>query len=182
MPNIESHKSIAIEIPFYNILKRISEKNFRTPSKQLEYLIAKAYPEEYKKLKDQLGKVTLEQAQDLHSVTSLKETLGSDEGRTQYRTWQIVVFLYKNRRFGCLTTDQIAKGINCSVEITASLYRPEDLGLIDCRPSTSNRKLKEWKLSDFGVFVGARLKENKPTRLTSSVVNEYLDEYTRVKT
>jgi len=41
----ESHKSVAIELPTYKVLKKVAEDEFRSPSKQIAYMLNKHYPD-----------------------------------------------------------------------------------------------------------------------------------------
>ncbi len=179
MTNIESHKSVAVELPTFRVLKAVADKEFRTPSKQIAFLIASMYPEIWEE------HVEME-------VNTTAPTLGSsvvpfnhdkvlDDTRSQYRTWQVLVCLYKNRSLGPLRTPQLAAAIGYTHDnsLSSVLSRPRDVGLITSSAIGVTARELEWSLTDFGRFVAKDLDDNIPIRLTQTILDQYQRQFMR---
>lgn len=179
MTNIESHKSVAIEIPTYRVLKVIAEKEFRTPSKQIAFLLAQIYPEVWEEFTE-LEPLPSPRSDDNTVVPFLHDRV-ADDTRSQYRTWQVLVCLYRNRSLGYLRTPQLATAIGYTHDnsLSSVLGRPRDVGLITSRPISTGARELEWALTDFGRFVAKDLDENIPVRLTGVILDQYQRDFMR---
>ena len=177
MTNIESHKSVAIELPTYRVLKRVAEAEFRTPSKQIAFLLNRDYPELFADIHNGYDSMDEED-------TMVRTNLGNvvafapeacESPRTQFRTWQVLVCLYKNRSIGPLSTSQIASAINYTNRgnLASSLNAPRNYGLVASRPIQMGGRDQEWLLTDFGMFIAKDLDERIPIRLTQTILGQY---------
>lgn len=177
MTNIESHKSVAIELPTYRVLKKVAEAEFRTPSKQIAFLLNRDYPELFADIHNGYDSMDEED-------TMVRTNLGNvvafapeacETHRTQFRTWQVLVCLYKNRSIGPLSTSQIASAINYTNRgnLASSLNAPRNYGLVASRPIQMGGRDQEWLLTDFGMFIAKDLDEHIPIRLTQTILGQY---------
>lgn len=177
MTNTESHKSVAIELPTYRVLKKVAEAEFRTPSKQIAFLLHRDYPEIFADIAngyDNEDPVTPTEVDGSDNVVEFKHDC-CDVPRTQYRTWQVLLCLYKNRALGPLTTNQISRAINYTAQtnLASTLHSPRERGLVASRPIRENAREVEWLLTDFGVFVAKDLDDNIPVRLTETILANF---------
>tara|TARA_S200002703_G_scaffold51991_2_gene45097 strand:+ start:711 stop:1259 length:549 start_codon:yes stop_codon:yes gene_type:complete len=180
MTNIESHKSVAIELPTFRVLKAVADKEFRTPSKQIAFLIASQYPEVWEEhVQIEIG-ITAPSLDG--SIVPFSHDKVPDDTRSQYRTWQVLVCLYKNRSLGSLRTPQLATAIGYTHEnsLSSALMRPRDVGLITSRSISVTARELEWSLTDFGRFVAKDLDDNIPIRLTQAILDRYQRQFVRV--
>lgn len=177
MTNTESHKSVAIELPTYRVLKKVAESEFRTPSKQIAFLLNRDYPELFADIANGYDDEEPVISTDVDCSDNVVEFAPDrcDAPRTQFRTWQILVCLYKNRAVGPLTTYQIARAINytATTNLASTLHAPRDRGLLASRPIRENAREVEWILTDFGMFVAQDLDEKIPVRLTETILGQY---------
>lgn len=185
MTNIESHKSVAVEIPTYRVLKAIAEKEFRTPSKQIAFLLAQNYPEIWEEIAEMEAlpapsEPAVPQAATGTIVPFIHDRV-ADDTRSQYRTWQVLVCLYRNRSLGYLRTPQLATAIGYTHDnsLSSVLQRPRDTGLIRSRPISVGARELEWVLTDFGKFVAKDLDEDIPVRLTGVILEQYQRDFMR---
>ena len=180
MTNIESHKSVAVEIPTYRVLKAIAEKEFRTPSKQIAFLLAQTYPDVWEEFAEMEPVAPTTTAQDGTVIPFLHDRVADDQ-RSQYRTWQVLVCLYRNRSLGFLRTPQLASAIGYMHDnsLSSVLSRPRDVGLITSRPIWAGARELEWAMTDFGKFVAKDLDDTVPVRLTSVILDKYQREFVR---
>ena len=95
----ESHKSVAIELPTYKVLKVVAEREFRSPSKQIAYMLYRDHPELFKDPEIL--------ADDDDSLKTADHYLISNEKRSMYRSWQIIMCLKKNEHLCPLSKGQI---------------------------------------------------------------------------
>lgn len=183
MTNIESHKSVAVELPTYRVLKAVAEKEFRTPSKQIASLLAQHYPEMWEELSDfsEVAEPTTSPASS-NTIIPFQHDRVDDAARSQFRTWQILVCLWKNRGLGPLRTPQLASAIGYTHDnsLSSVLQRPRDLGLVSSRPITRTARELEWVLTDFGRFVAKDLDDTVPVRLTAVILEQYQRNFMRV--
>ena len=175
MTNTESHKSVAVELPVYRVLKKVAETEFRTPSKQIAYLLNLAYPDVFT---DVINGYDNEEPQQEQPRSAEIINFAPEECnvvRSQYRTWQVLVCLYKNRHLGPLRIAQISSAIKYVSQgnLSGVLTQPRDRGLLASRPISEGARETEWMLTDFGKFVASDLDENVPVRLTETVINQY---------
>ena len=179
MTNIESHKSVDVELPTFRVLKAVADKEFRTPSKQIAFLIASMYPEiweEHVEMEINTTAPTLGS-----SVVPFNHDKVLDDTRSQYRTWQVLVCLYKNRSLGPLRTPQLAAAIGYTHDnsLSSVLSRPRDVGLITSSAIGVTARELEWSLTDFGRFVAKDLDDNIPIRLTQTILDQYQRQFMR---
>jgi DNA-binding MarR family transcriptional regulator len=181
MTNIESHKSVAIELPTYRVLKTVAEKEFRSPSKQIAALLAKEYPDLWEELSQETQGFDIKVSAPVKTSHANIVPFDADlNERSQFRTWQILICLYKNRSLGALRVAQLASAINYShVNFSSILHRPRDEGLIAVRPISVGSREVEYKLTDFGTFVAKDLDDNIPVRLTGVILEQYRNSYLR---
>ncbi len=181
MANIESHKSVAVELPTFRVLKAVADKEFRTPSKQIAFLIASMYPEIWEEQAEMEVNANVTTAPN-GSVVPFNHDKVLDDTRSQYRTWQVLVCLYKNRGLGPLRTPQLATAIGYthSNSLSSVLDRPRDVGLIASRTIGATARELEWSLTDFGRFVAKDLDDNIPVRLTQTILDQYQRQFIRV--
>lgn len=183
MTNIESHKSVAIELPTYRVLKAVAEKEFRSPSKQIAALLAKEFPELWEELSQEpLGFDTKVSSPNTPSHANIVPFDADLNERSQFRTWQVLICLYKNRSLGALRASQLASAMNypaTNSNFSSILHRPRDEGLIAVRQISSGSREVEYKLTDFGTFVAKDLDDNIPVRLTSTILEQYRNSYLR---
>jgi len=179
MTNIESHKSVAVELPTFRVLKAVADKEFRTPSKQIAFLIASMYPEIWEEHVEMEVSAVLPTLDG--SVVPFNHDKVPDDTRSQYRTWQVLVCLYKNRSLGPLRTPQLATAIGYTHEnsLSSALSRPRDVGLITSRAIGVTARELEWSLTDFGRFVAKDLDDNIPIRLTQTILDQYQRQFMR---
>ena len=183
MTNIESHKSVAVELPTFRVLKAVADKEFRTPSKQIAFLIATHYPDIWEEFVEMEPDDTNNIAPSTSVVLPFVHDQVPTDTRSQYRTWQVLICLYKNRSLGALSTSQLAQAIGYTFNlssISTSLSKPRDIGLISSSPISSGGRDLEWKLTDFGNFVAKDLNENIPVRLTGVILDQYQSKFLKV--
>lgn len=187
MTNTESHKSVAVEVPTYRVLKKVAEAEFRTPSKQIAFLLNRDYPELFEDIAngydDEEPVVSIAEEPSDRFGDNLVEFTHKrcDVPRTQFRTWQVLVCLYKNRGLGPLSTYQLARAISYSAatSLASSLYSPRDRGLLASRPVALNAREIEWVLTEFGEFVAKDLDDKIPVRLTETILAQYERKFLR---
>ena len=166
MTTPESHKSVAIELPTYKVLKTVAEREFRTPSKQIAYMLHKHYPDLFQ---------NLEEIEEDNSLKSVRHALIADDTRSMYRTWQLLICLWKNRELGSLSIQQIVTAMNYKFLNTDSVVsKPISSGLVERTPDNC------YKLSEFGRFVAKDLSDTVPIRLTDVILNQYRQKYGRM--
>lgn len=173
MTNTESHKSVAVELPVYRVLKRVAETEFRTPSKQIAFLLSRAYSDVYEDMMNGYQNEELQEPQSSNIVEFAPEEC--NVVRSQFRTWQILVCLYKNRHLGALRVPQISSAIKYlnHGQLSGVLTQPRDRGLIASRPVQIGSRETEYMLTDFGKYVASDLDENVPVRLTETIISQY---------
>ena len=176
MTNIESHKSVAIEIPTYKVLKVIADREFRSPSKQIAALLAQTYPELWEELSQETPEEVIPSEEPYANIIPFEAGL---EERSQFRVWQILICLYKNRSLGYLRTSQIASAINytAGTNLAGVLGRPRDLGLVTGKSISPGARELEFKLTEFGKYVAQDLNEEIPVRLTNTIIDQYREAY-----
>jgi len=183
MTNIESHKSVAIELPTYRVLKTVAEKEFRSPSKQIAALLAKEYPDLWEELSQEPQGFDIKVSQPVKTSHANIVPFDADlSERSQFRTWQVLICLYKNRSLGALRASQLASAMNyppTNNNFSSVLHRPRDEGLVAVRPISSGSREVEYKLTDFGTYVAKDLDDNVPVRLTGVILEHYRNSYLR---
>ena len=181
MTNIESHKSVAIELPTYRVLKTVAEKEFRSPSKQIAALLAKEYPDLWEELSQEPQGFDIKVSAPVKTSHANIVPFDADlNERSQFRTWQVLICLYKNRSLGALRGSQLASAMSYSnANFSSILHRPRDEGLIAVRPISAGSREVEYKLTDFGTFVAKNLDDNIPVRLTGVILEQYRNSYLR---
>ena len=157
----ESHKSVAIELPTYKVLKIVAEREFRSPSKQIAYMLYRDHPELFKDpeiLTD-----------DDDSLKTADHYLISNEKRSMYRSWQIIMCLKKNEHLCPLSKGQILDGINYRYKKGSNtlLTRPIGVGLV---ARTENDR---FELTEFGHYVCKQLNSDTPVRLTEAILDAF---------
>ena len=184
MTNVESHKSVAVEIPTYRVLKVIAEKEFRSPSKQIAFLLAQTYPEVWEEIAEleALPAPVATSPAETGTIGPFMHDRVVDDSRSQFRTWQVLVCLNKNSSLGYLRTPQLATAIGYTHDnsLSSVLQRPRDAGLVRSRPISAGARELEWTLTDFGKFVAKDLDENIPVRLTGVILEQYQRQFMRV--
>jgi hypothetical protein len=180
MTNIDSHKSVAVEAPTFRVLRKVADSEFRTPSKQIAFLLSQAYPEIWEEFAE-IEVLPASAEIDAGKVIPFIHARVVDDTRSQYRTWQILVCLYKNRALGPLRTVQVASAIGYGHDnsLSSVLGRPRDLGLVSSRPISKGARELEWTLTDFGKFVAKDLDDNIPVRLTQVILDQYQNDFLR---
>jgi len=180
MANIESHKSVAVEIPTYRVLRAIAEKEFRTPSKQIAFLLAQNYPDVWEEFAEMEALPAPVASQDGTIVPFLHDRVSNDQ-RSMYRTWQVLICLYRNRSLGFLRTSQLASAIGYMHDnsLSSVLSRPRDIGLITSRPISAGSRDLEWSLTDFGRYVSKDLDDTVPVILTQVILDQYQRDFMR---
>ncbi len=161
----ESHKSVAIELPTYKVLKKVAEDEFRSPSKQIAYMLNKHYPDLFQ---------SVEQEEEDNALKKVEHRLISDDSRSMYRTWQLVICLWKNRALCPLSQTQVLSSISYKYGNPHTLVtRPIGSGLVE---RTSDDC---FQLTAFGKFVAGELNENVPVRLTEVILDQARKRYRR---
>lgn len=181
MTNIESHKSVAVEIPTYRVLRAIAEKEFRTPSKQIAFLLAQSYPDVWEEFAEMEALPAPATVSSSTTIVPFLHDRVADDTRSQFRTWQVLVCLYRNRSLGFLRTPQLATAIGYMHEnsLSSVLDRPRSVGLITSRPISSGARELEWALTDFGRYVAKDLDDAVPVRLTQVILDQYQRDFMR---
>ena len=165
----ESHKSVAIELPTYKVLKEVAEREFRSPSKQIAYMLYRDYPEQFK------DPEILAEEDD--GIKTTEHFLISNEKRSKYRAWQIIMCLKKNEEICPLSKTQIMEGINYLQDTAAHslLTRPIGVGLV------ARTEDDRFELTEFGHFVCKQLNSNNPIRLTERILDKYRKRFKQSK-
>jgi len=181
MTNVDSHKSVAVEAPTFRVLRKVADSEFRTPSKQIAFLLSQAYPEIWEEFAE-IEVLPAPVETPTGQVIPFIHDRVVDDSRSQYRTWQILVCLYKNRALGALRTIQIASAIGYTHDnsLSSVLGRPRDAGLVSSRPISKGSRDLVWGLTDFGQFVAKDLDDNIPVRLTQVILDQYKNDFLRI--
>lgn len=185
MTNTESHKSVAVEMPVYTVLKKVAEREFRSPSKQLAYMLSEMYPREWEDSVDFEPAPQPEPQPQLlekpRNIIMFPHPTISGDNNAQTRTWQVLLCLLKNKGFGPMTTSQLAQALkygDCA-KLSSTLSRPREIGLIRSRPIREGSKTIEWQLTPLGSFIAKMLSEERPVRITNDLVDSYTRMYSR---